>query len=224
MDCIDCVAQTNQPLGQFLLSSSTQNLLKVFYPVRDSVQHRHLLTGVQYMWVEDRGLSIVPRSAEEKACSLAILDDESAEAIAAFDKEDPSDYFSRWGVRHAGGYRLLEPYKFVTQALRQLCQFYQEFLNHLDLPAHHTLSASTLQEVRKLLAEKDADPRRWYAIPFLVESDVPMIAGGLAQATTMRSGRGSHRFASDTRSMALYGSHKVIIDVARIVIDATVGK
>jgi hypothetical protein len=215
-ELINHIEQANKPLGELLRSDAVQKLLEVFYPTRDSIQHRHPLAGVQYIWVEDRGLGIIPRAANEKAYSLALLDEDTAQAIGALDQDDASDYFTQWGLRTGGSSKLLEPHKFITQALNELRKFYDGFFQLLGLPSHQILSEATKQSVQAVEKERRDQYRHEFALPFFLDRDIPIIAGGLAQATTMKSGYGSVGKAADKRSQALLGTHTVIIDMARI--------
>ncbi|GEM_PF-4070600 len=213
---INHIEQANKALGALLRSDTVQKLMDVFYPARDSIQHRHPLAGVQYTWVEDRGLGITVNKANEKAYSLAILDEDTAQAIGSLDQNDNSDYFSQWGIRVSGSTKLLEPYKFVTKALMELCEFYDEFFKNLGLALHPSLSDATKQSVQSVEKERKEHPWQAFATPFFLERDIPMIFGGLAQVTGLKPGYSAGSKASDKRSQALYGSHALMIDIARI--------
>ena len=85
-------------VGGFLISDRVQTLLEVFYPSRDSIQHRHMLEGIQYSR---------EKRHSEKEYSLVVLDEETKRAIGVRDEDDPSDYFTKWGVR-----RISDDYSF----------------------------------------------------------------------------------------------------------------
>lgn len=213
---ISHIETANKPLAKLLRSKQVQDLLNVFYPARDSIQHRHPFVGVGYAWIEDRGRGVRPAFDDGKAFSLAILDGDTATAIQMLDKEDSADYFSDWGLRWGGVYRLLEPYKFVRHALRHLIQFYQNFFLYLDLAAHSNLSPTSSQEIWAIEAERTADLRRTFEVPFLMSKDIPAIAGGLAQVMGNTPRAGEPSSASDRRSIALHGAHPAILDVAQL--------
>ena len=95
---INHIDQRNKDLGSYLYSDYAQNLMSIFYPPRDSIQHRHPLRGIEYVrTVSQPGRPNLPLgdidSDMEKGYSLAVLDEDTEKAICLLDSDDPSDYF-----------------------------------------------------------------------------------------------------------------------------------
>lgn len=56
---INHVEAGNGGLGSYLRSDQTQKIMNVFYPSRDSIQHRHPLSGIQYIRAVARKLLLL---------------------------------------------------------------------------------------------------------------------------------------------------------------------
>ena len=166
--------------------------------------------------MEDRGGGFASRQVDEMSCSLAILDEDTARSTTTIDQEDPSDYFSEWGRRISGTTELLEPHKFVSKALKELCRLYDEFFKSLMLPSHSSISDVSKQNIQAVEQDRQQEIRRQFRIPFFLDKDVERISGGIAQMVTLTSNSVPTQSAIDLRSQALYGSHALIMEVAQV--------
>jgi hypothetical protein len=184
---VNSIELHNKPLAQMLRSRESQNLIGIYYPARDSIQHRHPLSGLKYIWMEDNGSGRPSDTDDEKAFGLAILDLETDDAISKLDSEDASDYFSMWRIRHTGHYSLLEPYKFVTRALLELGVFYESFFERLGLFNLPNLS----QESKALESEVESKRRlrTSFSIPFLLKHQRPLRWTGKIEQVAKRESR-----------------------------------
>lgn len=112
-------------LVSFLRDRYQQDRIALFYPPRNAVQHRLVLTGAHF----NSGQVI-------SDCNIAYLNREDAQAIQAIDRMLP-EYrpFTEWGVMRLADMPekiLLEPYHFTCTALRFLFPFVSEVLEMLD--------------------------------------------------------------------------------------------
>lgn len=208
---ISHVEAQNKILGSFLRRKDTQNLMTIFYPSRDSMQHRHPLSGIQYVRAVARP-AIGHLSPEEKdtAYNLAILDTDTERAIANLDSDDPSDYFTFWGVRKLHDVVFLEPYKFVVQALRKLALFYEHALQSLDIYNSSSLSESDVTRINQLEQERFSK-RADFVIPFLLNRTLPPISPTIPRMPG--SGHPVSGEAKSEESMALYGVYTVFVEL-----------
>ncbi|MBI4215836.1 MAG: hypothetical protein HY687_00350 [Chloroflexi bacterium] len=174
------VERQNSSLGEFLRSAPTQNLIGIFYPARDSIQHRHPLRGIQYIRSKIRAgrRDPIQAGAQDTAYSLAILDPDTMQAISEVDSDDPSDYFTLWGVRTVDEWTFLEPYKFVVQALRTLFAFYGEILRLLNIGGCDSLTRSDLDKIESLIRAGVPQHQR-FTIPFLLNRTLPPVANSI---------------------------------------------
>lgn len=177
---INHVEGQNSVLGKVLKSQSTQQLINIFYHARDSIQHRHPIKGIQYIRAKARAGKIVQLLAREEdtAYSLAILDPDTEQAISELDSDDPSDYFTYWGLRKLDEWAFLEPYKFVVQALRGLLEFYGEVLRLLHIGDCVSLTKPDLANI-EILIRGGVHRHPQFIIPFLLNRTLPPIADSI---------------------------------------------
>lgn len=119
-----CLANKDSHLHAFVLEPANRNLVHLFYPLRDSIQHRHISFGVGYINV-----------AEGWRCNFVKLTADAANAIEKVDIADANDFTSYWGVFEnlcPDGHGL-EPYKFVRAALAEISRFTNKYLQMLRL-------------------------------------------------------------------------------------------
>jgi len=91
----------------------------MFYPMRDSIQHRDLVKGVLFV-----------NPSEGWTISTAQLKQDALAAIQVVDRSGAS--FTKWGRLVDIDY-LLEPHRFSRKASRQLITFINTYLDLLDL-------------------------------------------------------------------------------------------
>jgi hypothetical protein len=116
---VNAISRKNASLASFI--QKNEDLIKLFYPMRHSAQHKEPVGGAQF---EDRD--------EGWTVSVARI---KSDALTGIQKTDIRGHpFSRWGLldNWAG---LLEPYRFTRKALRELIAFANEYLNLLDFPS-----------------------------------------------------------------------------------------
>jgi hypothetical protein len=143
---VNVISKKNAPLSSFI--QNNENLVKLFYPMRHSVQHKEPVGGAQF---EDAN--------EGWTASVARI---KSDAIAGIQKLDRLGHpFSEWGLLDTGmgGLKLswtgfLEPYRFTRKALRELFAFSNEYLNLLDFPS---LITSELKEKVASAKSKDSE-------------------------------------------------------------------
>lgn len=202
---VEHIGASNSALADFIRSTSSQGLLDVFYPSRDSIQHRHPLAGVQF--VRGTGQIRVPvlSTDHEKQITLAIVDDDTYKAIR--DADDPADYFTEWGLYEFGDTHLLEPYKFVRRALTVLIAFYDQFLELLNLPGFVDETPGLQKRLEEVAQQQGGQPKSFW-FPFLLEPGAPPIHPSLPRAFT-----GTKRTsASSDDSLALHGDHALFAE------------
>ncbi len=116
---VNAISLKNASLASFI--QQNEDLIKLFYPMRHSAQHREPVGGAQF---EDRD--------EGWTASVARI---KSDATLGIQKIDINDHpFSRWGL-HVYLPNLLEPYKFTRRALRELIGFSNNYLDLLDFPS-----------------------------------------------------------------------------------------
>ena len=137
-DFVKAISQKNATLASFI--QKNQDLIKLFYPMRHSVQHREPVGGTLF---EDR--------TEGWTASLVRI---KTDALTAIQKIDTQRHpFSEWGLLNTFP-DLLEPYRFTRKALRELMVFSNEYLKSLDFP-----SLITSPELKKKIESASAkDP------------------------------------------------------------------
>lgn len=200
----------HKELGRYLRSSSVQSLIGVFYPARDSIQHRHPLRGTQYVRaVAQLGAPAIRNEDMDKGFSLAILDRDMEKAISSLDSEDTSDYFSVWGVRKLGDDAFLEPYKFVMQSLRQLSKFYENVFQMLSTKICGSLPQGELHRIREMERQTNKIQSD-FLVPFLLQRDLPPISGRLPRLPM--PGRLSTGHAQSDISVAYYGIYPLHVE------------
>ncbi len=211
---VNHVEQVNKSLGSYLRSKDVQNLMSVFYPSRDSIQHRHPLRGIEYIRTASQpgGPNLLPSTIDsdmEKGYSLAVLDEDTEKAICLLDSDDPSDYFTMWGVRKLGHDPFLEPYKFVLQALKSLMKFYENVLTMLDIGHYDLFTADDLQKIENHEKETNRE-RPKYAIPFLLKRTLPPISSRIPREPL--SGNLAAGEAESIESIASYGDYPMYVE------------
>ena len=173
---VNHIEQVNNSLGSYLRSKGAQNLMNIFYPSRDSIQHRHPLRGVQYVRARKQpGRRDISQSDMDKAYSLAVIDRDTGEAISLVDSDDISDYFTIWGIRKLGACSFIEPYKFVLQALLSLREFYEHVLKYFSIDIGKYCNQDDFQRVEVNIREINLN-RSKYIIPFLPRRALPPIS------------------------------------------------
>jgi len=118
------LANKDRPLHAFILEPANRNLVHLFYPLRDSIQHRHISFGVGYI-----------NMAEGWRCNFVKLTADAANAIQKVDIAHANDFTSYWGVFEnlcPDGHGL-EPYKFARAALAEISRFTNKYLQMLQL-------------------------------------------------------------------------------------------
>lgn len=207
---INHIEQRNKELGSYLYSNYAQNLMSIFYPSRDSIQHRHPLRGIEYVrTVSQPGMPHLPQSDMEKGYSLAVLDEDTEKAICLLDSNDPSDYFTMWGIRKLGHDTFLEPYKFVLQALKSLMEFYENVLTMLDIGHCDLLTKDDLQKIKSHERETNLE-RPKYAIPFFLKRTLPPISSKIPRVPI--SGKLATGEAKSDESIASYGVYTMYVE------------
>lgn len=81
------LAPKNPNLHSFILTPANRDLVYLFYPLRDSIQHRHISFGIGY-----------DNIVEGWRCNFVKLSPDAADAIRRIDTADASDLTSCWGV------------------------------------------------------------------------------------------------------------------------------
>lgn len=148
---VNQLARHNQRLASSLLQPNVQGLINLFYPMRNSIQHRLLLKGLLYANAEGNW-----------ACNLVELTTEAAQSIAAVDAQRPHWPFSQWGLLRRPNHYYLEPYTFALAALdrvRTLCSEYLQGLEFEQLIANHP---DIHLQVETSIAEQRNDPMGSY--------------------------------------------------------------
>jgi hypothetical protein len=210
---VNHVEHVNKRLGSYLRSRDVQNLINIFYPSRDSIQHRHPLRGAQYARARAQPGSLsVPQSDMDKGYSLAVIDADTEKAISQVDSDDKSDYFTLWGVRKLGADTFLEPYKFVLQALRCLMDFYEHVLHTFDVEIGRYLTPDDLRRVEDNERETNLE-RPKYLIPFLLRPVLPPISPRIPRIPI--SGTLSTGQAKSDISIASYGNYPMYIELLK---------
>lgn len=208
---INHIEQRNKDLSAYLCSNYTQNLMSIFYPPRDSIQHRHPLLGIQYMTsVSQPGSHGLPQIDMGRGYSLAVLDEDTEKAIYLLDSDDVSDYFTLWGIRKLGPNTFLEPYKFVLQALMRLMELYDNVLTMLDISHSNFLTTDDLTRIKNLEREINLK-RSKYVIPFLLKRTVPPISLKIPRVPI--SGLSFKGEAKSDESIALYGEYPMYVEL-----------
>jgi len=134
---VKAISQKNAQLASFI--KKNQDLIKLFYPMRHSAQHREPVGGTLFEDVN-----------EGWAASLVRIKNDALTAIQKIDTQKHP--FSDWGSLNTWA-NLLEPYRFTRKGLRELLTFSNEYLNYLDFP-----SLITSPELNKEIASKSSKP------------------------------------------------------------------
>jgi len=136
---VNSISQKNPPLASFI--KKNEDLIKLFYPMRHSAQHREPVGGAQF---ENR--------SEGWTASLAQIKSDAVTAIRKIDTQGHP--FSEWGLLD-NLTNLLEPYRFTRKALREIVAFSNVYINFLDFP-----SLITALELNKKIAsaKSEEDP------------------------------------------------------------------
>ncbi len=134
---VNAISRKNASLASFI--QKNEDLIKLFYPMRHSTQHREPVGGAQF---EDRN--------EGWTASLAEINSDALPGIRKIDTQGHP--FSKWGLLNTWGG--LEPYRFTRKALRELIAFSNEYLNFLDFPS--LITSPELNE--KIANARSKDP------------------------------------------------------------------
>jgi len=98
-------------------------LVELFYPLREQVQHRDQLQAVAFM----------KRGGEESwDRNLIRLREDELGHISAIDQANPYSSFSSWGVYNSGEDHFLEPYQFAQKVQKEIFAFVDEYFRKLD--------------------------------------------------------------------------------------------
>jgi hypothetical protein len=154
---VNAVSQENAPLASFI--QKNEDLIKLFYPMRHSTQHREPVGGAQF---EDR--------TEGWTASLAEI---KSDALAGIRKIDTHGHpFSEWGLLNTWA-NLLEPYRFTRKALRELMAFLNEYINFLDFPS--LVTSPELNE--KIASASSKDPETCFIakVYWKLDSSLPIL-------------------------------------------------
>ena len=116
---VKTISKENAHLASLIRSN--EDLIKLYYPMRHSAQHKEPVSGAQF---EDR--------TEGWTASLARIKGDALTAIRKIDTQGHP--FSAWGLLNTFK-NFLEPYRFTRKALRELMAFSNEYLNLLDFPS-----------------------------------------------------------------------------------------
>lgn len=210
---VNHIEQANKNLGSYLRSNHAQNLMSIFYPSRDSIQHRHPLRGIQYVrTLAQPGRPHIPQSDMDKGYSLAILDMDTEKAISQLDLDDLSDYFTVWGIRKLGANSFLEPYKFVLQSLSSLIEFYEHVLKTFDIRGCDTLTKDDLRQMEEV--EQDTNRKQpKFVVPFLLKRALPPISTRIPRIPI--SGALVTGQAKSDMSIASYGTYPLYIELLK---------
>ena len=120
----------------FQLIKNFQKRINLFYPIRDSVQHRLVL---QYTRVENL--------KEEWAKVMLKVDDS---VVKAFNELDEIQYqkINPWGLYLVDEKeKFIEPYTFIKKAINEIFLFTDQYLNYLDYPDLVKNSLDTYKKV-----------------------------------------------------------------------------
>jgi hypothetical protein len=121
----------NAELHTFLTAEDTQRDITAFYPIRDSLQHRELLRGIQY------SNSFIDRK------NVFELSNEAAETLRKISGE--STYIIRWHKPC-----LLDPFLFITWAQKVLIGLVNGVLSSIDWDsACETLPSDIQSKIRE---------------------------------------------------------------------------
>lgn len=208
---INHVEGVNKNLGAYLRSKATQDFMSIFYPSRDSIQHRHPMGGAHYIraTIKPGNRPYISREEEDTAYSLAVLDNDTEQAISKLDSDDTSDYFTRWGVRKAGGMTFLEPYKFTVEALMRFADFCRQALELLDISNRYSLAQADLARLEEI-HRKQCQPGR-FLIPFLLQNTLPPLSPIIPRLPASTSQTSAESKADD--SIALYGTYPLFLEL-----------
>jgi hypothetical protein len=154
---VKAISQKNATLASFI--QKNQNLIKLFYPMRHSVQHREPVGGTLF---EDR--------TEGWTASLVRI---KTDALTAIQKIDTQRHpFSEWGLLNTFA-DLLEPYKFTRKALRELMVFSNEYLKYLDFPS--LITSPELKKKIESASSKDPETCFIAKVYWKRDSNLPIL-------------------------------------------------
>lgn len=115
------ISKHNSPLASLI--EAKKDFINLFYPLRNAIAHREPVRGPQF---EDR--------SEGWIASLADIKQDALAAIQRIDQ--PRHQFTKWGLLNIPGIGdLLEPHRFTREALRNLMDFANAYIELLDLPS-----------------------------------------------------------------------------------------
>ncbi|MBD8848402.1 hypothetical protein [Priestia megaterium] len=136
--------QKNEKLCKYLMSQETQTKIKLFYPLRDTLQHRQFLHGVRYKNDNeniDKNLFIVPEGTVELINSL-------------------SNDINEYGVINVITDYYLDTHVFALKALQVVAEI-----------VNNTLSLMELDRIKKLLDVKESKYNEKIALEVLFDWD-----------------------------------------------------
>lgn len=138
------VSPHNSSLSDFIRDQ--KDFVNLFYPMRDSIQHRDPMRGALFM-----------QRSNGWVVSLTPLTLDAFEAIHVVDQSGTP--FTDWGiVEEMGppdGGGLLEPHRFSRKASRRLMTFVDRYLEILDLPS---LITSHREVARRVAEAQSSEP------------------------------------------------------------------
>jgi hypothetical protein len=117
---VSAVAKNNPPLASFI--AMMQDFIHMFYPMRDSIQHRQPVGGAQF-----------EQANEGWTVSLATLEQDAFDSVKIIDKAEQP--FTKFGLLNIGIPNLMEPHRFTRRALRELIAFSNTYIELLDFPS-----------------------------------------------------------------------------------------
>lgn len=144
---VNQLAHHNQQLANLLLQPDVQSLINLFYPIRDSIQHRLLLKGLLYI-----------NADEIWACNLVTLTAEAAQGISAADARRSNSPFSQWGLLQMANDYCLEPYTFALTTLDRVRTFCNEYLQDLEFEQLIANHPDIQAQVQQSAVEQQNDP------------------------------------------------------------------
>lgn len=105
----------NPSLKRYLEEDRTRNLLKLFYPIRDRLQHRLFLTTMQ----------VIASKSKRQVLELP------TETLTLIDEQPGKDPRAEWGVVELGDACYIEPERFVRAALDEITALHDTYLSKI---------------------------------------------------------------------------------------------
>ena len=106
----------------FTLIKEFQDVMAIFYPIRDSIQHRFVLSGIRVGNIEQKWVKVMVK-----------IDDLTTDNIKALEETNNQE-FNSWGLFLINeDSNLIEPLIFSKKAINEIFQFTDNYLNYLNL-------------------------------------------------------------------------------------------